>query len=125
MADNLTNKIEALKKQIADLQNHIEDSTLRTDDLLSTCSSMLVVYNHLMKGSNGKFADDQPFDTQPSPSLQKALQILIESQHELTIVEARYRAVVESERIFICRMLPDGTITYANQSLERCLDLRR
>jgi len=125
VADNRALEIEALQKQIADLQNHIEDSTLRTDDLLSTCSSMLVVYNHLMKGSNGKFADDQPFDTQPSPSLQKALQILIESQHELTIVEARYRAVVESERIFICRMLPDGTITYANQSLERCLDLRR
>ncbi len=125
MADNLTLEIEALQKQIADLQNRIEDSTLHTDDLLSTCSSMLVLYNHLMKGSNGQFADDQPSDPQPSPSLQKALQILIESHHELTTVEARYRAVVESERIFICRMLPDGTITYANQSLERNLDLRR
>ena len=87
---------------------------------------MLVLYNHLMKGSNGQFADDQPSDPQPSPSLQKALQILIESHHELTTVEARYRAVVESERIFICRMLPDGTITYAadGQELQASHDVR-
>lgn len=125
MAENLNIEINALQKQIANLQGHIVNSSLRKEDLLSTCSSLLAVYSLLMRSGNGQFVDDQPSDPQPSPSLQKALQILIDSQHELNTVEARYRAVVESDSIFICRMLPDGTITYANQSLERCLSLGR
>jgi diguanylate cyclase (GGDEF)-like protein len=125
VVDNLVFDIEALQKQIAVLQGHIGNATLQKEDLLSTCSSLLAVYNQLIKAGNGQVIDAQPENAPPSPSLQKALQILIDSQHELNTVEARYRAVVESDSIFICRMLPDGAITYANQSLERCLNLLR
>jgi len=39
--------------------------------------------------------------------------------------EARYRGIVEDQTEMICRFLPDGTITYANESFCRSLFIER
>ena len=38
--------------------------------------------------------------------------------------EARYRAVVEDQTELVCRSLPDGTLTFANEAYCRCFDRR-
>lgn len=39
-----------------------------------------------------------------------------ESRERLTASEARYRAIVEDQTDLICRMLPDGTLTFVNNA---------
>ncbi|MFZ5597463.1 MAG: PAS domain S-box protein [Bacillota bacterium] len=38
------------------------------------------------------------------------------AMEELKISEARYRAIVEDQTEYVCRFLPDGTITFANSA---------
>jgi PAS domain S-box-containing protein len=40
-------------------------------------------------------------------------------EEKLRMNEARYRAIVEDQTEMICRFLPDGTITFVNESLSR------
>ena|GEM_PF-1210251 len=53
------------------------------------------------------------------------LSALEKAQSDLRQSEERYRAVVEDQTEFICRFLPDGTLTFVNEALCRYLDKRR
>ncbi|MDM7913181.1 MAG: CHASE4 domain-containing protein, partial [Methanotrichaceae archaeon] len=53
------------------------------------------------------------------------LSALEKAQSDLRKSEERYRAVVEDQTELICRFLPDGTLTLANEALCRYLDRRR
>ncbi len=53
------------------------------------------------------------------------LSALEKAQSDLRQSEERYRAVVEDQTEFICRFLPDGTLTFANEALCRYLGKRR
>lgn len=47
--------------------------------------------------------------------------ISLQKQYEekLRINEARYRAIIEDQTEMICRFLPDGTVTFVNETLSR------
>lgn len=53
---------------------------------------------------------------------QKDITMWKREEHALRASEARYRAVVEDQTELICRFLPDGTITFANQAYARFFD---
>jgi diguanylate cyclase (GGDEF)-like protein/PAS domain S-box-containing protein len=46
-----------------------------------------------------------------------------ESKARLTASEARYRAIVQDQTDLICRMMPDGTITFVNEAFCQYYDL--
>ena len=46
-------------------------------------------------------------------------------ERELRKSEARYRAIVEDQTEFVCRYLPDGTLTFVNDAICRFLDQPR
>jgi diguanylate cyclase (GGDEF)-like protein/PAS domain S-box-containing protein len=52
-------------------------------------------------------------------NIQDILLALEQSQHSLQESEARYRAIVESQTEVICRINPEGTITFLNDAFRR------
>jgi PAS domain S-box-containing protein len=47
----------------------------------------------------------------------------IRFEERLMISEARFRGIVEDQTDYICRWRPDGTLTFINESLSRCLGI--
>lgn len=48
-----------------------------------------------------------------------------ESEDELRVSEARYRAIIEDQTELICRWLPDGTLTFVNEAYCRYFGRQR
>lgn len=62
------------------------------------------------------------FDYITKPIEWKNLQLILERAMEVSQLrksEEKYRAIVEDQTEFICRFLPDGTITYINKAYSR------
>ena len=64
------------------------------------------------------------FDVMASQLQQRETQ-LAEQTRETFASEARYRAIVEDQTEFICRFLPDGTLTFVNETYCRYFNKQR
>ena len=123
MADNLILEIESLHDQVGDLMNNMGEDGLLSKNFLSACSDLLEISKKLQNGSGFQSASGEEERTSLSISLLSAVKMLFEAHDAIREINERYRAVVDSEGVFICRISTDGSIHFANQSLIQYLNL--
>jgi diguanylate cyclase (GGDEF)-like protein/PAS domain S-box-containing protein len=125
LVDNLLNfELADLQSQIAELSTFITEPDKLQEHLLLACSDLLALYEHVEtnRHSFNPQAQTIGLSTENTPaSLHQAFQSLQVIQLKLSEVETRYRALVESDNVFICRLLPDGSLRYANPAYLRCI----
>ena len=123
MNNSLNFELEDLQSQIAELSNFIAEPSQLQEHLLLACSDLLALYERVESNGHSIYSSFQPgsprLDAAPT-SLHQAFQSLQVIQLKLSEVESRYRALVESDNVFICRLLPNGVLRYANPAYLRC-----
>ncbi len=103
LVQNITERMVA-ESALLDAKNYMERMVLQRNDELLLANAKL----------RQEIADRELAEAEKS----KLIQSLQES-------EARYRAIVEDQTNLICRYLPDGTLTFVNQTYCRYFGRRR
>lgn len=120
MATDLALEIENIQDQLGKLTTSFGDSPSLEEGLLSACSHLLDILYRLQSTPAEHSAEHQPSE---AGAIGKAVEALQKSQKALYEIRSRFNAIVESDSLYVCRMQPDGMITFVNHSLARYLNI--
>lgn len=120
MAADLALEIASIQNQLGKLTTSLADSPSIEEGLLLACSRLLDIYYRLQTSNAHLSAEYSPSEASPIENVVETLQ---KSQKALYEIRSRFNAIVESDSLYVCRMQPDGAITFVNRSLARYLGI--